>query len=77
MICHASYNESIFNQYFIKSYKYIVPVRDPVGWFQSAVSYFGIAKRLKNPDIDNVSAFVSAFDTTIEFVYINCNNMCA
>ena len=52
MICHAFFNETVFEQHFVEGYRYIVPVRDPISWIQSAVSYFGITKSL---NVANVS----------------------
>lgn len=40
IICHARYNESIYDKYFVHDYRYLVPVRHPVSWFQSALFYF-------------------------------------
>ena len=41
LICHARYNQSIFNKHLPADVKWVVPVRDAVSWMKSAVTYWG------------------------------------
>ena len=38
---HAMYNQTIFRQHLKPQFKYIVPTREPVSLFFSAVKFFG------------------------------------
>ena len=40
LICHARYNESIFDKHLPSDVKWVVPVRDAVSWMKSCVLYF-------------------------------------
>ena len=40
LICHARYNQSIFNKHLPSDVKWVVPVRDAVSWIKSAVVFY-------------------------------------
>ena len=47
LINHAKYNRTIFRQHLKPQFKYIVPTREPVSLFISAVKYFGRIRAIK------------------------------
>lgn len=51
LISHAVFNESIFSQHIVQGFKYIVPVRHPVKWIQSAVSYFAATRKISAQNV--------------------------
>ena len=47
LINHAKYNQTIFRDYLKPQFKYVVPTREPVSLFISAVKYFATYNVIK------------------------------